>query len=371
MSSRESTNMIKNVINRHYIEHKKEYDEAAISVLESGWYITGNELKNFETEFAKYLGIKHVVGLANGLDALWIGLKGLGIKEGDEVLVQSNAYIATVMGITINGATPIFVEPNAFYNMDPSLVEAKITDKTKAILVTHLYGQSTDMDPIIALTKKYNLKLIEDCAQSQGTLYKGKMTGTFGDLACFSFYPTKNLGAFGDGGAIATPHDDLASYIRVYRNYGSEKRYYNQMVGINSRLDEIQAALLSVKLQYLNQLNEDRRKAAKRYDSEIINLYIEKPRVDEGCDHIYHQYVIRTSHRDALIKHLDASSVSTIIHYPIPPHLSEAYENLGYHLGDFPIAEQGALEILSLPMFDGITEDELSTVIKAVNAFQP
>lgn len=362
--------MVKNIVNRHYLQHKSEYDQAAIRVLESGWYITGTELKSFETKFANYLGAKHVLGLANGLDALWIGMKALGITEGDEVIVQSNSYIATVMGITINHATPIFVEPDACFNMDVEKIEAKITAKTKAILVTHLYGQATNMTPVVELCKKHNLKLIEDCAQSHGAKHQGQMTGTFGDLACFSFYPTKNLGAFGDGGAVATPHDDVADYIRVYRNYGSEKRYYNQMVGINSRLDEIQAALLSVKLSYLDQLIDERVQVAKRYYNEIKNPLIHLPALEPSSTHTFHQFVILCDHRDALMSYLESKSISTIIHYPIPPHLSEAYQDLGYHEGDFPIAEAYAKQVLSLPMFDGITQDELTEVIQALNGFK-
>ena len=269
--------MIKNVLDREYKKHKEEYDKAALDTLESGWYITGNQLKKFETEFADYIGSPFCVGLANGLDALWIGMKALGIKEGDEVLVQSNSYIATVMGITINGATPIFVEPDACFNMDVSKIEENITPKTKAILVTHLYGQVSNMDEVSKLCKKHNLLLIEDCAQSHGAKYDGKVSGSLSDLACFSFYPTKNLGAFGDGGAICTPHKEVNDFVRVYRNYGSEKRYYNQMVGINSRLDEIQAALLSVKLKYLPELNDARQKIAHRYDTEILNNNIVLP----------------------------------------------------------------------------------------------
>ena len=363
--------MVKNSINRHYLQHKSEYDQAALRVLESGWYITGNELKSFETQFSQYIGAKHCVGLANGLDALWIGIKALGIAAGDEVIVQSNAYIATVMGITINNATPIFVEPDACFNMDVDQIEEKISPKTKAILVTHLYGQATNMTRVLELCQKYNLKLIEDCAQSHGAKHNGQMTGTFGDLACFSFYPTKNLGAFGDGGAITTPHDEVANYIRVYRNYGSEKRYYNQMVGINSRLDEIQAALLSVKLTYLDVLNQERQDIAQRYYAELKNPHISLPALQENSTHVFHQFVILCEKRDELMKFLEDQSIITIIHYPIPPHLSEAYVSLGYQSGDFPVAEHYAQHVLSLPLYDGMTQDEVTEVINAVNAFRP
>ena len=356
---------------RHYLAHKEKYDKAALSVLESGWYITGNELKRFEADYARYIGVKHCVGLANGLDALWIGMKLLGIQAGDEVIVQSNTYIATVMGITINHATPVFVEPDETFNFDVDMIEAKITERTKAILVTHLYGQACNMRAIKALCEKHKLFLVEDCAQSHGAKFDGIMTGAFGDLACFSFYPTKNLGAFGDGGAITTPHDDLAQKVRIYRNYGSEKRYYNQVVGINSRLDEMQAALLSVKLSLLDQLNQDRKHLADLYLKGITNPWIKLPKREENAEHVWHQFVIRCDARDQLIEHLNQHNIQTIIHYPIPPHLSEAYRDLGYKAGDFPIAETFANTVLSLPLFDSMREDEVKMVIEAVNAFNP
>ena len=246
-------------------KYQEEFEKKAVDVLRSGWYIMGNELRSFEESFANYTGAKHCVGLANGLDALWIGCRLLGIGEGDEVIVQGNTYIASVMGITMNCATPIFVEPDEYYQIDADKIEEKITDKTKAIMVVHLYGHVADMDKIVALCKKYDLKLIEDCAQSHGALYKGKMTGTFGDVGCFSFYPSKNLGAFGDAGAIVTNSDKLAEDTRVFRNYGSEKRYYNKVVGANSRLDEMQAGLLNVRLPHMDEINEERQKIAARY----------------------------------------------------------------------------------------------------------
>lgn len=363
--------MIKNEMQRHYLAHKEAYDKAVIGVLESGWYITGNQLKQFEDRFASYIGVKHCVGLANGLDALWIGMKMLGITSGDEVIVQANTYIATVMGITINQATPVFVEPDECFNFDVSKIEEKITPRTKAILVTHLYGQATNMRAIKALCDKYDLRLIEDCAQSHGARFEGTMTGAFGDLACFSFYPTKNLGAYGDGGAITTPHDELAQKIRIYRNYGSEKRYYNQVVGINSRLDEMQAALLNVKLDYLDQLNQARNDIADKYLSDIKNPHIVLPKRQEGADHIWHQFVVRCEQRDQLINYLNDKGIQTIIHYPIPPHLSEAYHDLGYKEGAFPITEHFAQTVLSLPLFDEMRMDEAQEVIAAINAFEP
>lgn len=363
--------MIKNEMQRHYLANKEKYNNAVQKVLESGWYITGNELNLFEENFAQYIGSKHCVGLANGLDALWIGIKLLGIGKGDEVIVQSNSYIATVMGITINNATPIFVEPDECFNFDVNRIEEKITDRTKAILVTHLYGQASNMAAIKQICDKYNLLLIEDCAQSHGAKFDGKMTGSFGDLACFSFYPTKNLGAFGDGGAITTPHEELAKKIRIYRNYGSEKRYYNQVVGINSRLDELQAALLNVKLEMLDELNANRKNLANLYLGKISNSYIQLPKQQDGADHVWHQFVIRCDYRNQLVDYLNQKDIQTIIHYPIPPHLSEAYKDLGYKAGDFPIAEDFADTVLSLPLFDNMRIEEVMEVIEALNAFRP
>lgn len=363
--------MIKNVLDRHYLQHKSEYDQAATRVLESGWYVTGKELEAFEKSYAEYIGTKYCVGLANGLDALWISMRALGIGEGDEVIIQANTYIATVMGATINHATPIFVEPDEYFNIDASKIEEKITEKTKALLIVHLYGQASNMDEIQRICKKYNLLLIEDAAQSHGSKFNGKMTGSFGDVGCFSFYPTKNLGCFGDGGAITTNNKELADKIRIYRNYGSEKRYYNQVVGINSRLDEIQAALLNVKLKYLDGLNAERNTVADLYNQGIQNPWIKLPKVLAGADHNYHQYVVLCETRDHLKDYLEKNGISTIIHYPIPPHISQAYEYLGYHKGDFPISEKYADQVLSLPMFDGIREDEVMKVIEVINQYKP
>ena len=363
--------MVKNLLNRHYEVHKNEYDLAATNVLKSGWYVMGQELSSFEREFAEYVGVKHCIGVANGLDALWIGLKVLGVREGDEVIVQSNTYIATVMSITMNNATPIFVEPDQFFNLNPAEIESKINSKTKAIIVVHLYGQASNMSEINAIAQKHNLLLIEDCAQSHGAHHKDQMTGSFGNIGCFSFYPTKNLGCFGDGGAITTNDDEVAAKVRIYRNYGSEKRYYNQIVGTNSRLDEIQAALLRVKLRYLDSLNVERKLIANQYLEKIHNSYVELPKIAQDCEHVWHQFVIRTNYREQLINYLLSKDIHTIIHYPIPPHLSEAYAELGFTKGDYPIAEDYADTVLSLPMFDAMTIDEANEVIDAINQFQP
>ena len=358
-----------NNLKRGFEQYQEEYEQKALEVLRSGWYILGNEVKEFEKEFAAYTGSKHCVGLASGLDALWIAFRILGIGPGDEVLVQGNTYIASVMGITMNGATPIFIEPDEYFNIDTKKLEEKITDKTKAILVVHLYGQASKMDDVVALCKKYNLRLVEDCAQSHGACFNGQMTGTFGDIGCFSFYPSKNIGAFGDAGAIVTNDDQIAEDFRVFRNYGSEKRYYNKIVGANSRLDEMQAGLLRVRLSHADAMEKERIQIAERYTAEIKNPKIELPQVRENATAVWHQYVIRCEERDRLIEYLDEKGIGTIIHYPIPPHLSEAYGYLGYQEGAFPITEKCAKTVLSIPMYVGMTEEEQTQVIEAINAF--
>lgn len=361
--------ILPNNLKRQYDLHASEYEAKAVEVLRSGWYILGNELKSFEENWAKYIGADFCVGLASGLDALQIAFRVLGIHSGDEVIVSANAYIACVMGITMNGATPIFVEPDEYYNIDADKIEEAITERTKAILAVHLYGQACDMDKIMEIAKKYRLHVVEDCAQSHGNHWKGQRVGTFGDIGCFSFYPTKGCGAFGDGGCVVTNDKVLAEQFRVYRNYGSEKRYHNKVVGYNSRLDELQAALLHVKLSHLEDLNAERVRVANRYINKIQNPMILLPELRKGADSAWHQFVIRCAKRNELQKYLEQKGIGTLIHYPIPPHLSEAYSYLGYKKGDFPIAEQYADEVLSLPMYNGITEEEQSTVIDAVNRF--
>lgn len=358
-----------NRMDRGYFQYQEEFEQKALEVLRSGWYVLGKEVSSFEEEFAAYVGSKYCVGVANCLDALWMAFRVLGIGAGDEVLVQGNTYIASVMGITMNGATPVFIEPDEYFQIDVDKLEAHITERTKAILVVHLYGHNTKMDDVVALCKKYNLRLVEDCAQSHGSCYKGQMSGTFGDIGCFSFYPSKNLGAFGDGGAITTNDPQIAQDFRVLRNYGSEKRYYNKIVGTNSRLDELQAGLLRVRLSHLDELTEERQKLAARYSALIHNDKILLPKERPDTTNVWHQYVIRCKERDALIAHLDALDIGTIIHYPIPPHLAEAYQYLGFKEGDFPITEQYAREVLSIPMYNGMTEEEQDRVIHALNTF--
>ena len=358
-----------NRLDRGFYLYQEEFEAKALEVLRSGWYVLGNEVKSFEQEFAAYTGAKHCVGLASGLDALWIAFRILGIGAGDEVIVQGNTYIASVMGITINGATPVFVEPDEYFNIDASKIEEKITDKTKAVLVVHLYGQASNMEPVVNLCKKYNLKLVEDCAQAHGAKFNGQQIGTFGDIGCFSFYPSKNLGAFGDAGAITTNDDKIAEDVRVFRNYGSEKRYYNKVVGTNSRLDEIQAGFLRVRLKHLDELAKEKKQICEKYLAELKNDKIVLPKIREGATHIWHQFVIKSDYRDELMRYLDEKNIGTIIHYPIPPHLSEAYRYLGMKEGSLPITEKYAKSVLSIPLYNGMTRDEQDYIIEAINAF--
>ena len=311
------------------------------------------------------------MGLASGLDALWLAFKVLGIGEGDEVIVQGNTYIASVMGITINGATPVFVEPDEYYQIDADKIEEKITDRTKAVLVVHLYGQAARMDKIVDLCKKHDLRLVEDCAQSHGACFEDKMTGSFGDFGCFSFYPSKNMGAFGDAGAVTTNDPELARLMKIYRNYGSEKRYYNMVVGANSRLDELQAGLLRVKLTHMDEITAERMQLASNYDRGIDNKLLIKPSVRKGSCSVWHQYVLRVPNgkRDRFKEYLEENGVATIIHYPIPPHLSEAYQYLNMPKGTLPITEQYAEEVISLPIYNGMTDEEQERVIELINKF--
>lgn len=358
-----------NRLDRGFIKYQDEYETKALKVLRSGRYVLGEEVIAFEKEFAAFTGAQYCVGLASGLDALWIAFKILGIGVGDEVLVQGNTYIASVMGITINGATPVFVEPDEYYNMDASKIEEKITEHTKAILVVHLYGQASNMREIMELASRYKLRVVEDCAQSHGASFDGRMTGTFGDIGCFSFYPSKNLGAFGDAGAIITNDKKIAEDVRVYRNYGSEKRYYNRVVGTNSRLDEIQAGLLRVRLSHLSDLESERAHICERYLTQLDSAKYVLPEVRKGATHVWHQFVIRSNNRDALIDYLNKNDIGSIIHYPIPPHLSEAYSYLGFGKGSLPVTEEYAETVLSLPLYIGMTDAEQEKVIEVLNTF--
>lgn len=358
-----------NTLDKQFYLYQDEYEKKALEILRKGWYVLGPEVKAFEEEFASYLNTPYVIGVDNGLNAIVMAVRALGIKEGDEVIVQANTYIASVMGITMNGATPIFVEPDEYYNIDVDKIEEKISEKTKAILVVHLYGQASNMDKVLELCEKYNLKLIEDCAQAHGAKYKDKMIGTFG-IGCFSFYPSKNLGCFGDGGAISTNDKKLDRDFRVLRNYGSEKRYYNEVVGYNSRLDELQAGLLRVKLRHIFELEEEREKIAQRYLNEIKNPLIQLPKIRENCSHVWHLFIVRINNREKFQRYLEENGIGSVIHYPIPPHLSEAYKYLGYKEGDFPITENYAKTVLSLPLYNGMTKEELDYVIDIINKYE-
>lgn len=358
-----------NRLDRGFQLYQKEYEEKAVEVLRSGWYVLGKELESFETEFAAYTGGKYCLGTGNGLEALQMAVRALGIGVGDEVIVQGNTYIASVMGITMNGATPVFVEPDSYYGINTDEIEGKITSRTKGIMVVHLYGMPVQMEKVMEIAHRHGLKVIEDCAQSHGADYMGKRTGTFGDIGCFSFYPTKNLGAFGDGGAVVTNQEELYEKIKMLRNYGSDKKYYNKEVGYNSRLDELQAGLLRVKLRHMTELTRARREAAHKYLTEIRNEAIILPQIREGAEPVWHQFVIRTKSRDRLISYLDENNIGTMVHYPIPPHLSEAYAYLNVGKGTLPVTEKYAGEVLSLPIYDGITNEEITAVVEALNKF--
>lgn len=359
-----------NVLDRQFQMYQSEYEAAALRVLRSGWYVLGNEVRQFEEEFAAYTGRKYCVGLNSGLDALILSVRALGIGRGDEVIVQANTYIATVLGITENGAVPVFVEPDEYYNMDADKIQQAITDRTRAIMVTHLYGQASNMAPIVEIARRHRLEIIEDCAQSHGACFDGRMTGTFGVSGCFSFYPTKNLGAFGDAGAIVTDDEAFANRIRMMRNYGSRVKYHNEIAGVNSRLDEMQAALLRVKLAHLQELNDERKTLAKRYNEGITNPDVILPGLRDGAESIYHQYVVRCAGRDFLQKALEQDGIQTQIHYPVPPHLAECYAGLGHVRGEFPVAETYADEVLSLPIYTGMTFAEQDYVIGRINAWR-
>jgi len=334
-----------------YLELKSELDAAYHRVMESGWYLLGRETEAFEAEFASYCGVRHCIGVGNGLDALHLILRGLDIGPGDEVIVPSNTYIATWLAVSYAGATPVPVEPDEkTYNLDPRLIERAITPRTKAIIPVHLYGQPAEMDEINSIARRHGLKVIEDAAQAHGARYKGRRTGGLGHAAGFSFYPGKNLGAFGDGGAVTTNDDALAERIRTLRNYGSKAKYSHLEKGFNSRLDELQAALLRVKLARLDEWNERRTQVAAAYTAALQRAAISLPFVADYCQSAWHLFVVRTSARDGLQERLKRADIGTLVHYPVPPNMQPAYLDLGYSVGSFPLAEQLAEEVLSLPM---------------------
>lgn len=337
-------------------------------VYNRNWFIQGEEVAKFEKEFADYCETEYCIGCGNGLDALYLILRAYGIGSGDEVIIPSNTYIATALAVTYAGAKPVFVEADLkTYNIDPKLIEEHITDKTKAIMAVHLYGQPADMDLINDIAQKYDLKVIEDAAQAHGALYKGRKVGGLGNAAGFSFYPGKNLGALGDAGAIVTSDKKLAEKIRAIANYGSDKKYHHIYKGTNSRLDEVQAAFLRIKLKNLNKWNEDRKKIAQRYIEGITNKNIVKPTESEYAKHVWHLFVLRSANRDAFQEYLDENKIGTTIHYPIPMHMQEAYKDLEIPEGTLPIAEKISSEVISIPMWYGMKDEEIQYVIDKIN----
>ncbi|WP_096018540.1 DegT/DnrJ/EryC1/StrS family aminotransferase [Campylobacter lanienae] len=350
---------------RYKDEIKARIDE----VLDSGWYLLGEQNRKFESNFAAYCGARYCIGCANGLDALRLIIKAYGFGKGDEIIAPANTYIASILAITDNGCTPVLVEPDLdTYNINPDLMEAKITDKTKAILVVHLYGQAVKMDKIWALAKKYNLKIIEDSAQAHGAYYNDKRVGSLGDASGFSFYPGKNLGALGDGGAVTTNDEELAQKIRALANYGSHKKYENIYQGVNSRLDEIQAAVLDVKLKYLDSDNAKRKEIAQYYLQNIKNPLIYLPQTYSENSHVWHVFVVRVNDRARFQSYLNDNGIQTIIHYPIPPHKQECYKELN-HLS-FKITEQIHSEIISIPISPVMSDNEIQKVVEVINSYK-
>jgi dTDP-4-amino-4,6-dideoxygalactose transaminase len=349
-----------------YLELKEELDEAIARVVQSGWFIGGPEVEQFETEYAAYVGARHCVGVANGLDALHLALRAMDVAPGDEVIVPSNTYIATWLAVSQCGATPVPVEPDLdTYNIDPSRIEAAITPRTKVILPVHLYGQPADMTAIVEIARKYGVRVLEDGAQCHGARHKGQRIGAHGDAVAWSFYPGKNLGAMGDGGAVTTNDSILADRLQVLRNYGSRVKYVNEVQGYNSRLDPLQAAVLTVKLRYLDKWNARRAMIENRYRQGLANTGLRLPKVAEGADHVWHLYVVRHSRRDRIQKLLADAGVGTLIHYPIPPHLQSAYAGLGIKKGSLPKSEAIHEQVLSLPMSPSMTTDQADVVIAA------
>jgi dTDP-4-amino-4,6-dideoxygalactose transaminase len=350
---------------------RAEMLQAFEEVYDSNWYVMGEHLTNFEEEYAAFNNTKFAIGVSNGLDALILALKSLNIGPGDEVIVPSNTYIATALAASHVGAVPVFVEPNPeTYNIDVSKIEAAITIKTKAIMPVHLYGQACEMEAILELANKYQLKVVEDNAQAHGAAFNSRLTGSWGDANGVSFYPGKNLGALGDAGAVTTNNQVIAEEVKILRNYGSNKKYYNKEVGYNMRLDELQASFLRVKLNYLEKWTKERQQIATWYMEALEGMEgIILPKVHEEANHVYHLFVIRNSNRNALQAHLTEKGIGTLIHYPVPPHLQDAYKVLGYKRGDFPIAEELAQTSLSLPLWPGMTHLQVQHVKSGIEDF--
>jgi dTDP-4-amino-4,6-dideoxygalactose transaminase len=350
---------------------KPEILHAFEDFFDKGWYVLGEKVEQFEMEYALFNNVSNCVGVSNGLDALHIALRALDVGAGHEVIVPSNTYIATPLAVSYVGAAPVFVEPDIrTYNLDPAKLEGAITPRTKAVIPVHLYGQACEMDRIMAIAKKYNLFVIEDNAQAQGATFNGQITGSFGNINATSFYPGKNLGALGDAGAITTNDKELAKKAKSFRNYGSDRKYHNDVIGYNMRLDECQAAFLSVKLKYLAGWTGARRQIAEQYNAALKGVGdLTLPFLHADASHVYHLYVIRTKLRDALQAHLQRKGIGTLIHYPIPPHLQKAYEGLNFPQGSFPVAEEIANTCLSLPLWPGMKEENISKVCEEIKAF--
>ena len=356
-------------LKRNYDMYAAEYEEAALRALRSGWYILGPELESFEKAFAEYVGTRFCVGVGSGTDALILAVRALGIGAGDEVIVPAGTYIASVLGVTENGAAPVYVDSNDHLLIDADRIEERITDRTKAILPVHLYGQSCDMAAITDIAKKHDLRVIEDCAQCHGSAWGGKKTGSFGDISCFSFYPTKPLGALGDAGCICTDDPELADRVRMLRNYGSRVKYHNESIGVNSRLDEVQAAVLKAGLSHLEEGNAIRTGIAGRYLAEIKNDKVRLPATDPCATNVYHLFPVLVDDQEGFRKYLSDNGISTQVHYPIPPYIAECYAYQGHTPDEYPKALYIAEHEVSLPLYSGMPEEDVSEVIRAVNSY--
>lgn len=353
-----------------YLELKVELDQAYQRMMDSGWYMLGDEVRAFEAEFAKYVGVRHCIGVGNGLEALQLILRAYGITADDEVIVAANTYIATWLAVSGAGATPVPVEPcERTFNLDPARIEAAITSRTKAILPVHLYGQPAEMEAINQIARQHGLKVIEDAAQAHGASYKGRRAGALGDAAGWSFYPTKNLGAYGDAGAITTDDDELAEQVRLLRNYGSTRKYYNEVKGVNSRLDELHAAMLRVRLRHLDEWNARRARIAAMYLTELQGANLLLPAVADGAEPVWHLFVVRSRERDKLQQFLKSAGIGTLVHYPVAPHLQKAYQEMGLGEGTYPLTEAIHREVLSLPIGPHLPSADATRVVEAMRSF--
>jgi dTDP-4-amino-4,6-dideoxygalactose transaminase len=353
-----------------YLSYKSEIDKAISRVLNGGWYIIGEETRAFEEEFARYVGVSYAIGVGSGTDAIHLALRTCGIGKDDEVVTVSHTAVATVAAIELAGATPVLVDiEEDFYTLDPEKLEKVITKNTKAIIPVHLYGQPANLDPILEIAKKFNLIVIEDCAQAHGAMYKDKKIGSYGDMACFSFYPTKNLGAVGDGGIVVTDNKDLAEKARSLREYGWAERYVSHLAGFNTRLDEIQAAILRVKLQHLDEDNGKRRRIAGLYEKGLSDFSLILPKERDGVTHVYHLYVVRSGERDYLRAFLKSKDIGTLVHYPVPIHLQPAYQGRLTGGSGLLRTEKAAREVLSLPMYPELGEEEIMKIVDAIKEF--